>query len=342
MSSSFHSFSTNDKTQNENNSNFSQVAIGFPINNNISVSSGLLPYSSMGYHLDYDSLYSDLSDSVSISSIGNGGLSKYYLGTSIKLNNKLSIGINTYYLFGGLSRNKTADFNNSSIYNVSSVDRTNLTGIVYEGGLLFSSDFGKNKSVSIAVTYQDNANLDAKRTLLGTTYSFGSSLIIKDTFENVIQNGSVVIPSKFALGISYTSDKWLFLANYYNQNWSKYQLNFENTIEEDNLDNSIYYSIGAQYTPDHNSHKKYWKKIQYRIGGRQYKTYLNLRNNELIENSITLGIGLPHNRTNTFYNFSMEIGESGTTEENLIREQFLRFNFGVTFKGIWFVKRKYD
>ncbi|MBT5859206.1 MAG: hypothetical protein HOH88_04980, partial [Flavobacteriales bacterium] len=54
------------------------------------------------------------------------------------------------------------------------------------------------------------------------------------------------------------------------------------------------------------------------------------------------GLGLPVKRSNTFFNIAMEIGEKGTTEDDLIKEQFIRFNFGVTFKGIWFVKRKYD
>ena len=67
-----------------------------------------------------------------------------------------------------------------------------------------------------------------------------------------------------------------------------------------------------------------------------------MRDNQLTEKSLTLGLGMPVKRTNTFYNFSMEVGEQGTTESNLIKEQFLRFTFGVTFKGIWFVKRKYD
>ena len=53
-----------------------------------------------------------------------------------------------------------------------------------------------------------------------------------------------------------------------------------------------------------------------------------------------MGLGLPVKRTNTFYNFSVEIGDKGTIENNLIKEQFIKFTFGVTFKGIWFVKKK--
>tara|TARA_B110000444_G_C18412376_1_gene398621 strand:- start:148 stop:318 length:171 start_codon:yes stop_codon:yes gene_type:complete len=47
-------------------------------------------------------------------------------------------------------------------------------------------------------------------------------------------------------------------------------------------------------------------------------------------------------KSNTFYNISIVAGQKGTTDYNLIKEQFIRFNLGVTFRGIWFVKRKYD
>ena len=57
------------------------LTIGFPINKYLSVSSGLLPYSSVGYNLDYDTLYPDLKNVVSISSSSNGGLSEYFVGT---------------------------------------------------------------------------------------------------------------------------------------------------------------------------------------------------------------------------------------------------------------------
>ena len=342
LNSSIHNFATSTQSQNESNTNFSHVAIGFPINKYFTVSTGLLPYSSVGYNLDYIDYETWLDDSVSVSSTGNGGLSKYYFGTSVQVHKTLSIGINASYLFGGLSRNKTADFN-SDIFNVSSVDRTNITGFSYETGLLFNTEISKDKYVAFALSFQNSNNLDAKQTLLGTTYDFTTSLVIKDTFQNVIQKATIDMPSKISAGASYNSEKLLLVANYSSQNWSEYQFLIDGVaVEEDNLKNSMCYSGGIQFTPDNNAHNKYWKKIQYRIGGRYNKTYLNLRNNQLTETSLTLGLGIPVKRTNTFYNFSMEIGDKGTTEDNLIKEQFVRFTFGVTFKGIWFVKRKYD
>ena len=36
------------------------------------------------------------------------------------------------------------------------------------------------------------------------------------------------------------------------------------------------------------------------------------------------------------------IGDRGTTEDNLLKENFIKIGLSVTYDGIWFVKRKYD
>ena len=224
-----------------------------------------------------------------------------------------------------------------------SVDRINVTGVSFETGLLFNTELSDNKKFSFGLTYQHNTTMNAKRTLLGTTFEYlSSSLIVKNTFQYSTNKKEVVLPSKLSTGLMYSSDKILFVTNYASQNWSDYQLSFGNEIEEDYLDNSSSISAGLQITPDFNSVTKYWKRVNYRIGGRYDKTYLNINENQLTEKSVTFGLGLPVRRSNTFYNIALELGESGTTDDNLIKEQFARFTFGVTFKGIWFVKRKYD
>ena len=343
LNSSASRFTTSNNIQYENNTSFSKIALGFPVNQYISVSSGLLPFSNVGYQLDYNDTENFLEDTVSISSIGNGGLSKYYLGASVKLHKTLSVGVNASYLFGGLSRNKTADFNNSSIFNVSSVNRTNITGVSFETGLLFNTDLSEDNNISFGLTYNHNANLNARRTLLGTTYELNNSLlVIKDTFQNEVENGTIVLPSKLSAGMMYSSEKWLLLANYSSQNWSDYSLTFGEEREDDNLENSVCVSSGLQYTPEFNSVTKYWKRINYRMGARYDKTYLSLKDLQLTEKSLSFGLGLPVKRSNSFYNIGMEVGKQGTTQDKLIQERFVRFTFGVTFKGLWFVKRKYD
>ena len=314
LNSSASRFTTSNNIQYENNTSFSKIALGFPVNQYISVSSGLLPFSNVGYQLDYNDTENFLEDTVSISSIGNGGLSKYYLGASVKLHKTLSVGVNASYLFGGLSRNKTADFNNSSIFNVSSVNRTNITGVSFETGLLFNTDLSEDNNISFGLTYNHNANLNARRTLLGTTYELNNSLlVIKDTFQNEVENGTIVLPSKLSAGMMYTSEKWLLLANYSSQNWSDYILTFGEEREDDNLENSVCVSSGLQYTPEFNSVTKYWKRINYRMGARYDKTYLSLKDLQLTEKSLSFGLGLPVKRSNSFYNIGMEVGKQGNS-----------------------------
>ena len=62
------------------------------------------------------------------------------------------------------------------------------------------------------MTYQDNSDLEAKRTLNGTTYELNnSSLIIKDTFQNSTELGTVTMPSKFSAGFMYSSNKLILV-----------------------------------------------------------------------------------------------------------------------------------
>ena len=57
---------------------------------------------------------------------------------------------------------------------------------------------------------------------------------------------------------------------------------------------------------------------------------------------MSFGLGLPLRKTKSEINLSVEVGERGTTNNNLIKEQFLRFQIGLSLSDIWFVKRKYD
>ena len=82
--------------------------------------------------------------------------------------------------------------------------------------------------------------------------------------------------------------------------------------------------------------------IRYRFGLYTAKTYLNLKNQQLNENAVTLGLGLPLKRSGTLFNISAELGQVGTTNDELIKESFARFKVGFIFSDIWFVKRKFN
>ena len=345
--------STSQLDQTTTHTNFGYIALAMPASKYVFLSSGILPYSNIGYDLEYAD-NEDQIGNVDYRYYGLGGVHNYYLGAAVKLHNNLSVGINRSYLFGGLSRNRTADFDDDTYLNVNSVNTTNVSGNLITTGFLFNSDLSDNQNLSIGITYQHNANLEARRNLLETTYKANSSLIsIKDTVRNIVDTGSLVLPNEISAGISYSSKQWIFIANYTSQNWSNYQLKFGDEIDEDNLDNSFSLSGGLQYTPDDNSITQYWKRLSYRIGSNYNKSYLRIMDSPLLERSITFGLGIPVRKSNTFYNISVQLGERGITNHDyyffatktnfkLIKERFIKISFGVTFRGLWFVKRKYD
>ena len=101
-------------------------------------------------------------------------------------------------------------------------------------------------------------------------------------------------------------------------------------------------SGGAQYIPDYNSVTNFYKRMEYRIGFSYYNTPLQFNDNQIQERSLSIGLGIPIRKSRTQYDFSIILGERGTTEDNLLKEQFIRFGLSVSYDGVWFVKRKYD
>ncbi|MDC0204168.1 hypothetical protein OAJ65_00060 [Flavobacteriales bacterium] len=324
------------ESQITNNTSFSHLAIAFPISKKLGASLGMLPYSNIGYELNSrnEEYNADLMYS------GDGGISKVYLGGAYQLTDKLSIGANASYLFGGLNRRKKVVYNDESFFNSRSNSKINLQGYYYEVGLLYKKDVSENKELSVGLTVNNNSEIRVKRNELVETFEYaGFFELPKDTFENTTEWGYMTLPQYISAGITYSEGKKLLLViDYSLQNWAEYRL-FD---ESDNLNNSMRISGGAQYTPEYNSVTKYYKRMQYRLGTTYWNTPLQFDNNQLIEKSISFGIGIPVKRSRTKYNLSVILGERGTTENNLLKEQFIKFGLSVSYDGIWFVKRKYD
>ena len=78
------------------------------------------------------------------------------------------------------------------------------------------------------------------------------------------------------------------------------------------------------------------------IGASYSNTPLQFQDNQLKEMSVSFGFGIPVKKSVTKYDFSCTLGQRGTMEDNLIKEQFVRLGLSVSYDGIWFVKRKYD
>jgi len=317
-----------------NNSAFSHLTIAFPISRELGASVGMLPYSNIGYTLNArdndvnaDMIYS-----------GDGGLSKIYFGGAYEPFKGFSVGVNASYLFGGLNRRKKLNYVDDSYLDARSNSSINLKGYYYELGLMYKKELANEKQVTFGLTANNNSSIRAKQTNIVETIS-GANEIIKDTALSSVEWGDINLPQYISAGLSYRDgEKWLLIADYSMQNWADYAL----LGESDGLSNSMRLSGGMQYTPEFNSVTKYYKRMQYRLGAAYSNTPLMLNDTQLKEMSVSFGFGIPVRKSRTKYDVSLTLGQRGTTDNNLLKEQFIKFGLSVSYDGIWFVKRKYD
>ena len=317
-----------------NNSAFSHLTIAFPISSKLGASFGMLPYSNIGYTLNAR----DTLVNADMIYTGDGGLSKVYFGGAYEPFKGFSLGINASYLFGGLNRRKKLDYDDESFFDSRSNSSINLKGYYYELGLLYKKELANEKELSFGLTANNNSTLRAKRSNIVETIS-GPYEIVKDTASNIVEWGEVILPKYISTGLMYRDgEKWLLIADYSMQNWADYTL----LGESDDLSNSMRLSGGLQYTPEFNSVTKYYKRMQYRLGAAYSNTPLTLNDTQLKEMSVSFGFGIPVKKSRTKYDVSFTLGQRGTTDNSLIKEQFVKFGLSVSYDGIWFVKRKYD
>ena len=317
-----------------NNSAFSHLTIAFPLSSKLGASIGMLPFSNIGYTLNAR----DTLVNADMIYTGDGGLSKIYFGGAYEPFNGFSLGMNASYLFGGLNRRKKLDYDDESFFDSRSNSSIILKGYYYEFGLMYKKELANEKELSFGLTANNNSSLRTKRTNIVETIS-GVNEIVKDTAVNLVEWGEVTLPKYISAGLMYRNgEKWLLIADYSMQNWADYTL----LGESDDLSNSMRLSGGLQYTPEFNSVTKYYKRMQYRLGAAYSNTPLTLNDTQLKEMSVSFGFGIPVKKSRTKYDVSLTLGQRGTTDNSLIKEQFVKFGLSVSYDGIWFVKRKYD
>ena len=323
------------KNQTTSNVSLSHIVFGFPLTKKIGSSFGIIPYSSVGYSMENrDEIYE-----ADMIYNGDGGLSKVYLGGALEIHPNFSIGANASYLFGGLNRRKKLEFDDETIFNSRSNSLININGLHYELGAIFSKKIEEKSNISIAFNTSNSSELNAKRSNLVETFQYsGNNEIVKDTFVNSIEKGNMTLPTYTNFGLAYLKDKWLFIFDYSTQSWSDYSL-FD---ESDSLVNSQIISSGVQYTPDISSVSQLYKRCHYRFGISLNTTPLQINNTQLEDKSISFGIGVPIKKNKSTYDFSIILGQRGTTANNLLKENYVNIGLSMTFEGIWFVKQKYN
>ncbi|WP_439152616.1 hypothetical protein [Winogradskyella sp.] len=342
---------SNSSEENANSSTFDYLAVSVPIGK-FGFGFGLLPYTSVGYKLD--DFNSD--DDLEYRYRGEGGTNRVFAGFGYQISNKLSAGIDINYSFGNI-QNTAIELEYTPEgelvqFQTRQDSRSDLSGLSLNLGLSYKSKITDKLELSATATYAPESKLNSTN-----ERSYSSILLNQLTGEELVRNTieedlesqgldktEITIPSRLSLGAGIGQPKlWFVGAEYTMQNTSDFSNPIFNS-EISTFENSSQFAIGGFYIPNYNAFSGYFKRVVYRAGFNFGNTGLVIKDESIKEFGISFGLGLPVGNRSLFSNanIGVEYGQRGTTNKNLIKENFLNFNISLSLNSRWFQKRKYD
>jgi hypothetical protein len=310
------------------------------------MSFGLVPYTDLGYKFSN----SGLVDTTKVNYIysGEGGISKAYLGYGFKLGKKFSFGFNLAYLFGNLTQSRGFEFANelTTVFNSRTQYSNAVGGLSYDYALQYATDLNDESKFIFGYTGNAGGSLNSKNNIVTTRYKkdvLGNELATADStyFAEGTKN-KIKMPLTHTAGFAFEkTNAWVLGADVSYSRWSDYREGSNNP----GLNDSYGLVVGGQITPDANSVSSYFKLVDYRLGFKYDKTFVQVGNDDINQYAVTFGFGfpLPRNRS-SFYkiNLSTELGNRGTLANNLVRDRYVNIHLGFTLNDKWFQKSYID
>lgn len=350
-----------------NNASFDYLAAGFRILRGLGISFGFRPYSTIGYNYTTASnkVYRDETNGAIIRNTTNyqgyGGLNQVFVGLGWKPFSNFSIGANASVLWGGYDHVLIQDF---TVNNSSSSDFDGFNFIQHADVVTYKLDFGAQYAfrvspkdwISLGATVELGHKFDGDAFL----YRFMTS---GDTLRIEGDKNGFDLPMGYSGGIAwYHKNTLIISADAHYQTWGTCNMPTMVTTNDNvtyHSSNKMYkdrYSInaGAEYTPDPMATRGYHKRIKYRLGVSYSSPYMNIPVSQAGSNGISttdgpsemgvsLGFGLPiTNRINSrsTVNLGLQWLRRAPSSQNLVTENYIILNLGVTFNERWFMKFK--
>lgn len=317
------------------------IAIGLPVTRHWRTSVGVLPFSDVGYNISNVQNIEDIG-AVSYNYSGEGGLNQLYWGNAFKICKGLSIGLNVSYLFGSIFARSNTEFESNLFYSSYVWDTYRVDGIYLNAGIQYVFNAGENHRIGLGAVYSNTAYIWAKENLLISSYS--GQFVITSLYDTILFNdglsGRLNIPQSVGVGMSYTyKNKMTIAGDFTWQNWDKFYF----IKPTSSMKNSMTGSLGFQYIPNPLSNK-FFQKMAFRVGTKYSNGELMIRNKPISEFSVCIGVGVPLTTFNTHssLNVLFEYGKTGTTANELIREDYFRFSFCFTLQERWYQRFKID
>ena len=141
------------------------------------------------------------------------------------------------------------------------------------------------------------------------------------------------IPFRLITGILLVlNDKYNFNLDYIYQPWSQYTFG---GVSSPNLRDVHRIGLGFEYALMYEPGRTTWEQIRWRLGLSYELTQYVINGNDITQFGTYAGLSFPLGVGNTF-DLDFEYSFRGTTDNNLVQENFFRINIGISFGELWF------
>src|SRR5512133_3641631 len=283
--------------------NFHHLIMGFPVARGWGVAVGIVLYSSCFYEINgqvtsADLGYDPIVGEYNLSHNGDGGITRFFIGTGVKINKNFSVGANFEVLSGKLSRSnqfvfsQTSDF--KTVFHNTSSENLELKGINFDYGIQYTAALKNNYFLNIGASLSAGKDFKSKFDQLSLKFSAYS---VRDTVSYTADNNAkTFIPGTMNIGVSFgKKNKFTTGIDYVATKWSASKIPGSTGYAADTRN----FLFGAEFIPDKFSNYSFINRIEYRLGGHIGDNYLVLNGEQIKEYGASLGLGIPMRQANT-------------------------------------------
>ena len=333
-----------------NDMDFHHLIIGFPLSKRWGFVTGIVPVTSGYYQITQtvtstDPTYDPNIGEYTADHSGDGGITKFFVGTGLQVGKHFSVGANVSFISGQITRDNSFIFSDYYyVFNNKSEEQLVLKGINFDYGIQYTTSFKNNYFLNVGASITTGNNYSTKYSQLSVKYTaYG----ISDTMSYVSNNSTkTFIPATYRFGISFgKKNKFTTGLDYVTTKWSTSIIPGSTGYAADTRE----LLVGAEYIPDKFSNYSYASRVEYRIGGHIGDNYLIINGEQLKEYGGSVGFGLPlrvvqgnpysNSKMNLFFDFTRRIGSAAN---NLHNEDMFTVGLSLNLYDFWFLKRKYD
>ncbi len=319
---------------------FDYFALGFPVSKKAGVAFGLMPYTAVGYQI------SETNDEATILNrfTGRGGLNRAFVSIGYEIINGLSVGASANYNFGNIQSVSIRTQEDVEL-GTEERNRKDISGLGFELSAQYERMITNKLMINTYFKYVPESksyNSINERQIASVQISTTGITSDLEVIDVDLPDSNFDYPASFTVGLGLgEKNKWFVGADLTNEKTIRFA-NVSPSLTNATFKNATYFRIGGFYVPKYNSISSYWERITYRAGFRLEETGLKISGQDIEEFGISFGVGLPAGRKISNINITTEYGQRGTTNANLVQENFFNVGVSLSVNDLWFIKSKFN